>query len=138
MPGHHHLLRVPKRQEEEYYGSIDGVKPRDHPETYGYLLELRCVAPSKNQIYQCKPDSYKICSSCFLKVPEEYQREYIVVPPHSLVHKNSVENQMNCTRCYKTIVKVRPAEECRGCIEEYFSVDKAYLEEGWGAPVLAQ
>jgi len=135
MPGHHHLQAPENRKED--YGLIDGVRP-GYPETYGYLSEFRCVVSFEGKIYQRISGGYKICSSCFYKVLEEHQREYAMVPSFNLIHRTSAENQSNCTQCYKIIIKIRPAVECRGCIEEYLTTDEAYLYEGWGAPVFAR
>jgi len=135
MPGHHYLSVENQEEDDEL---IDGVKPRDHPETYSYLFELQCIISLEGEIYQRISDCYKICSLCFFKIPEDYQQEYAVVAPHNLVHRASVENQTRCTQCYKKIIKIRPAEECKGCIEKYLNTDKAYLSEGWGAPVFAR
>lgn len=134
MPGHHYLSDEYQEEDDEL---IDGVKPSDHPETYSYLFELRCIVSSEGEIYQRISDCYKICGSCFSKVPEDYRQEYAIVLPHNLIHRASVENQTRCTHCYKIIIKIRPVEECRGCIGKYLGTDKTYLNEGWGAPVFA-
>lgn len=80
----------------------------------------------------------KICRTCYSNLSEEQNLEYALVSPHNLVHKNSAENQRNCTTCKKLIVQIKPAIKCRGCIEKFLDTDKKYLDEGWGAPVYNQ
>lgn len=137
MPGYHRLSLIPEIQ-EEFQELIDGVIPRYYPETYGYLMELRCVKLLEDNIYQNTTNNYKICSSCYINTSDERKAEYAIIATHNLVHKNSVENHQNCTSCDKLIVRIKPADECRACIEEYLHTDKEYLDQGWGAPVVAR
>ncbi|CAL1672039.1 unnamed protein product [Lasius platythorax] len=71
MPVYHRLLWTPELLGEEYQGPIDGVRPLDHPETYGYLMELRCVMLTGNRLYQSIIDSHKICQACYATASEE-------------------------------------------------------------------
>ena len=138
MPVYHPRQWTPDIPGEEYHGPLDGVRPKDYPETYKCLLELRCVMTIGERLYQRTVDKYKICDACFLAIPAENQVEFSIVVPHSLVHKDSVHDQTKCSFCYKPVVKVRPASDCRGCIEEYLHTDHEYLNDGWGAPVYAR
>ncbi|KMQ82564.1 hypothetical protein RF55_22549 [Lasius niger] len=135
MPVYHHLMWTPELLGEEYQGPIDGVRPLDYPETYGYLTELRCVMIAENRLYQSYFDSHKICQACYATASEEQKSEYGIVAPHCLVHKNSANCQTGCTFCNKCIITIKPAHECSGCIEKYLHTSKAYFDEGWGAPV---
>jgi len=129
-------LWTPALKGEEYQGPIDGVRPNDYPKAYEYLMELRCVMALEEYIYQDINDNYKICIECYNNTSDEYKNAYAPVAPHNLVHKNSADNQINCTYCHKKIVQVKPAHECRGCIEEYLHTPQDYLNEGWGSQVI--
>ncbi|CAL1678868.1 unnamed protein product [Lasius platythorax] len=99
MPVHHSLLWISEIQGEEFHGPIDGVRPIDYPETYGYLMELRCVMALENQLYQNIIDLRKIYNSCYAITSNEPKCVYQIVSPHNLVHKNSADNQIDCTFC---------------------------------------
>jgi hypothetical protein len=131
---YHHLLWAPELLGEEYQGPINGVRPLDYPETYGYLMELRCVMIAEDRLHQSFTDSHKICQARYATASEEQKNEYGIVTPHSLVHKNSANCQTACTFCNKCIT-IKLAHECSGCIEKYLHTNKAYLDEGWGTPV---
>jgi len=45
--------------------------------------------------------------------------KYAFVMPHNVIHRNSVHNQENCTARGKEVINVKPADENRGCIEEF-------------------
>jgi len=38
--------------------------------------------------------------------------------------------------CNKTIVQVKPAEECLDCMEEFQHADQMLLDLGWGIPII--
>lgn len=136
MPVYHRLLWTPELKGEEYQGPIDGVKPIDYPEAYEYLMELRCVLALDERLYQNGNSHCKVCITCYNNTPDEYKNEYVIVAPHNLVHKNSADHQTHCTHCNTWIVQVRPAHECKACIEEYLNASKDYLDEGWGLQVI--
>ena len=110
--------------------------PRAHQNNYWQLLELRCViVPEKCRVYQNNDDGHKICGTCHTKLPLDQEPAYACINPHNLVHKNSVEYGTNCGSCEKQLVNIRPADECRGCIEEFRRADVARLYEGRGLRV---
>ncbi|XP_072762595.1 zinc finger BED domain-containing protein 4-like [Anoplolepis gracilipes] len=88
--------------QDKNYDLFDGVDPK-HPETYGYMVELRCVTTYEGLFYQHMIECLKICRTCCSNLSEEQKLEYALVPPHNLVHKNSAENQRSCTTSEKPI-----------------------------------
>jgi len=105
--------------------------------TYQYLLELRCVIASEGStIYQHCSINFKICNDCYGCMTDEQKENYAIIYSHHLVHRDSVYNQMNCTGCNKTLIQVKPAEECLGCMEEFQQADQMLLNLGWGIPVV--
>lgn len=133
MPIYHQLQWTPEITEEIRQRPIDGVRPQDHPETYAKLTELRCVKQARGSIYQNTENFRKICQECYDKIPAREQ--YMTLPPHNIVHKDSVDNQTSCTKCDIITALVKPAKECIDCIEEFLYVDHEYLAEGWGQAV---
>ncbi|KMQ86564.1 hypothetical protein RF55_12073 [Lasius niger] len=123
MPVHH--------QGEEFHEPIDGVRPIDYPEIYGYIMQLKCVMALENPIYQNIIDLHKICNSCYNMTSNEQKDLYEIISPHNPVHEDSVNDQIDCTLCNKHIVKIGPAHECRECIGKY-------LDDLWGGIVLNQ
>jgi hypothetical protein len=110
--------------------------PRAHQNSYWQLLELRCVIIlEKRRVYQSNNDGHKICGNCHAKLSFDQKPVYACISPHSLVHKNSVEYGTNCGSCKGQLVYIRPADECRGCIEEFRRADIARLHEGQGLRV---
>ncbi|KMQ85639.1 hypothetical protein RF55_15676 [Lasius niger] len=117
---------------------INGIILQDHHDTYQNLMDLRRVTLSEDDVYQDSADFNKICKECHVKALAESDQEFMMIPPHNLVHKISADNQTNCTMCNTVIIKLRPAKECRGCIEEYLYADQDYLAEGWAIPVVTR
>ncbi|CAL1685190.1 unnamed protein product [Lasius platythorax] len=138
MPVYHHLQWTPEMSNEQRRGPIDGIIPQDHHDAYRNLMDLRCVTLSEDDVYQDMADFNKIYKECHDKASAENDQEFMIIPPHNLVHKDSADNQINCTKCNAVIIKLRPAKKCRGCIEEYLYADQGYLAEGWGIPVVTR
>jgi len=114
------------------------TKPKTQFDNYRYLMKLRCVTTlKKHRLYQSLSDHHKICGSCYANTPAKLKAIYAFVVPHNLVHRDSVQYQENCTSCGKEVINVKPADECRGCIEEFRRADQTILSQGWGVPVIA-
>jgi len=62
---------------------------------------------------------------------DEQKDKYAIIFSHYLMHRESVYNQMNCTGCNKTIVQVKPAEECLGRMEKFQHANQMLLNLGW-------
>lgn len=135
MPVPHHPLLTREMEERGQEDLLDGVNPENHPETYGYLLELRCVTSLVIFLWQSLEDGHKICDRCYANASREEKTTYALVFPHNLVHKTSADHQKNCTFCNKIIINIKPASECRGCIGVAEFTSRQYLDDGWGAPV---
>lgn len=102
---------------------------------YSNLVELRCVTITRDDVFQDIINYHKVCKKCFMAVSPNYKQQYMLIPPHNLVHKNSAHHQTTCTICSIKILRVNPAWACLYCLEEYLHVDMTYLVEGWGRPV---
>ncbi|GAB1860450.1 hypothetical protein CAJAP_01529 [Camponotus japonicus] len=114
--------------------SLDGQEA-DHHNDYRNLAELRCVTITRDDVFQDIINYHKVCKECFMAIPSNYQEQYMLIPPHNLVHKCSADHQTTCTTCNIVILRVSPAWTCLYCLEEYLHVDMTYLVEGWGRPV---
>ena len=111
--------------------------PGTRQNTYRHLMELRCVTTLERcRVYQNYGDYHKICGTCHAKLPFGQEPAYGCIVPHNLVHKNSIESGTNCTFCERQLVNVRPADECRGCIEEFQRTNIVRLYEGRGVQVV--
>jgi len=107
--------------------------PKIQFDNYRYLMKLRCVTTLKrHRLYQSLGDHHKICGSCYANTPTKLKHTYAFVVPHNLVHRDSVRYQGNCTACGKEVINVKPADECRGYIEEFRRVDQTLLSQGIG------
>jgi len=114
-----HYLCCNQPREEESLAQME-----EYWYTYQYLSELRCVIASKRRsIYQNQRANFKICDDCYGYMMDEQKDSYAIIYSHHLIHRESVYNQMNCRGCDKTIVQVKPAEECLGRMEEFQHAD---------------
>jgi len=127
-----HYLCCNQPQEEESLAQVEA-----YWYTYQYLSELRCVIASEGcSIYQNRRANFKICNDCYECMMDEQKESYAIIYSHHLIHRESVYDQMKCRGCNKTIVQVKPAEECFGCMEEFQHADRMLLNLGWGIPVI--
>lgn len=114
----------------EYCGPIDGVRPIDYPDTYGILLRSICVKP----IVRCWAEVVypwrRQCMRCYRRGRfRSYLRN---VGAHAfrsyLSEGESFQTVVECFFCDKELMWVRPAHNCRGCIEQ-FVMAKEYIDE---------
>lgn len=128
----HHPLQNREIKEKE---SSDVMELENQPETSEYFTELRCVKTLIYFLWQNHQNAHKICNICYANLNDEEKTKYTPLFPHNLVHKKSADPQKNCKSCKKTVVIIKPASECRGCILASQAVSEEYLDDGRGAPV---
>jgi len=87
-------------------------------------------------IYQNCRTNFKICNDCYGCMMDEQKDNYAIIFSHHLIHRESVYNQMNYTGCSKTIIQVKPAEECLGCMKKFQHVDQMLFNLEWGITVV--
>ncbi|XP_011859467.1 PREDICTED: uncharacterized protein LOC105556962 [Vollenhovia emeryi] len=121
-------MRPPSRsveEDNEYYGPIDGARPQDHSDTYWMLLQSSCLQKIVNEpIYVSKFYSWvKLCEVCYserqIRGVDAYELKENYHAITSRLHRLTWEHKTGCIRCKKELMWVRPAHQCRDCIEEY-------------------
>jgi len=111
------------------------TKPKTQFDNYRFLMKLQCVTTLKrHRLYQSLSDHHNICGSCYTTTPANLKPIYAFVVLHSLIHRDSMHYQENCTTWWQRNNKRKPADECRGCIEEFRcrpSITKSKMGHAW-------
>jgi len=127
-------ITAPTRMEKKF---IDLPAEQDHKTIPEHQIAYWNSGVSGNQktIFQHFTNHQRIYTHCYLIVPKSHRREYIMVLPHMLIHRDFTEPLRNCTQCNQTMMRIRPVNECGNCIETFWKTDEANLNRGWGTAV---
>lgn len=116
-----------EQEKNEFYGPIDGVKPVDYPDTYQILMRSICMRQEEEIIYVGMEFPYpKFCEQHY-EGQEGVVRRTRWHAISSPLHDLNWIFKSDCLVCKRSLFWLRPAHQCRICIEE-FLVNKRTFE----------
>lgn len=119
-------MRPPTPSSDE----VDGVKPIDYPATYEILMRSLCVRPRVRAYCEDEFPWRRQCWHCYR--PGRYRCTFRSTEAHGyrakLAMDEHIETVVECFRCDKEIIWVRPAHSCNICISLYLD-NKETVEE---------
>lgn len=112
-----------QKEQDEYYGPIDGVRPLDWPETYLVLNISKCMKNVGQRIIFVK-NRYpwkRLCENCYLQrgQPESFNMKTVWHSLCSPLHGLTLDTKLKCARCNNVVIKFKQARTCRECIEQF-------------------
>ena len=100
---------------------IDGVKPIDHPVRYQQYLRSTCLTPKERCFVEDEYPWRRVCLRCYR--PSRLRMHFRSQRSHGyksrLSKDESFETISECFRCPRQIMDVKPARDCRRCLEVF-------------------
>lgn len=124
MPVQHRFLFIEEGQDDddrEFYGPIDGVLPRDYPETYERLLQLFCLTALSHRPVFIGGDQ-RLCGTCYRAATSAEQNQYHIGGWHTISIYSTAIRSSRCVKCLAQLCRLQQADRCTECIEQYFEM----------------